>query len=198
MIGRLRRKFVLVNMICVFLILVMVFSVFCVTSYRQAVDETMRGLRTVVSRGENQRPPAFMPGGVPPEEFFRSPVFVLLVAEDGGVRVVLQENIDVSEAAAWDIARAAAESDEPEGILADYDLRYIKREVPGGTRIAFMHRFAEQRALRNSLLTAAGTMTFALCGFFLISVFLAKWVLRPVEKAWEQQRRFIADASHEL
>ena len=38
----------------------------------------------------------------------------------------------------------------------------------------------------------------ALAAFFLISLFLARWAVRPVERAWEQQRQFVADASHEL
>ena len=32
----------------------------------------------------------------------------------------------------------------------------------------------------------------------IFSIFLARWALKPVEKAWEQQNQFIADASHEL
>ena len=38
----------------------------------------------------------------------------------------------------------------------------------------------------------------ALILLFLISLFLAGWALRPVERAWDQQRRFVSDASHEL
>ena len=40
-------------------------------------------------------------------------------------------------------------------------------------------------------------LLFLLC-FLLVSIFLARWALKPVEKAWEQQNQFIADASHEL
>lgn len=40
---------------------------------------------------------------------------------------------------------------------------------------------------------AAGTLVCALVGYF-----LAKLALRPIEKAWEKQNRFVADASHEL
>ena len=40
-------------------------------------------------------------------------------------------------------------------------------------------------------------LLFLLC-FLLVSIFLARWALRPVETAWEQQNQFIADASHEL
>ena len=34
--------------------------------------------------------------------------------------------------------------------------------------------------------------------FFLASFFLARWATKPVIRAWHQQSRFIADASHEL
>lgn len=38
----------------------------------------------------------------------------------------------------------------------------------------------------------------ALVALFVISFFLSAWVVRPVEKAWAQQKQFVADASHEL
>ena len=38
----------------------------------------------------------------------------------------------------------------------------------------------------------------ALVGFFFISLLLARWATRPAERAWKQQRQFVADASHEL
>ena len=34
--------------------------------------------------------------------------------------------------------------------------------------------------------------------FFVISIFLANWAVKPVEEAWNKQKQFIADASHEL
>ena len=33
---------------------------------------------------------------------------------------------------------------------------------------------------------------------FVISYVLSGWALKPVVRAWEQQRRFVSDASHEL
>ena len=38
----------------------------------------------------------------------------------------------------------------------------------------------------------------SLLAFLGLSLLLARWALRPVERAWEQQRQFVADASHEL
>ena len=34
--------------------------------------------------------------------------------------------------------------------------------------------------------------------FFILSVLLARWAVRPVEAAWLRQKQFVADASHEL
>ena len=42
-----------------------------------------------------------------------------------------------------------------------------------------------------------GTVTLVLAAFFGISLFFARWALRPVERAWGQQQ-LVADASHEL
>lgn len=50
-----------------------------------------------------------------------------------------------------------------------------------------------------SLFTTVGSVVAALflCLLALIIV-LSRWVVKPVERAWNQQRQFIADASHEL
>lgn len=48
--------------------------------------------------------------------------------------------------------------------------------------------------VKNSLLI--GALSFAV--FLVVSLLLARWAVRPVELAWERQRQFVADASHEL
>jgi signal transduction histidine kinase len=52
--------------------------------------------------------------------------------------------------------------------------------------------------LQRLLLTLVLVGAAALVAVFLVSLFFANRSIRPVEQAWEQQRRFIADASHEL
>ena len=48
--------------------------------------------------------------------------------------------------------------------------------------------------IRNSIII--GLIGYVV--FFFISLLLAKWVTKPVEKNWNEQKQFIADASHEL
>lgn len=51
-----------------------------------------------------------------------------------------------------------------------------------------------QNLLRSCLLIG----TASLLAFWGISLLLAWWAVRPVARAWDQQRQFAADASHEL
>ena len=56
----------------------------------------------------------------------------------------------------------------------------------------------EQSTLQNLFKTCAAIGGVSLLAFFLISLILARWAVKPVERAWIQQRQFVADASHEL
>jgi len=55
---------------------------------------------------------------------------------------------------------------------------------------------------KNLLNTLSMIIVYGLIGGAIVSVivgyFLARYALRPVEKAWDRQNRFVADASHEL
>ena len=46
--------------------------------------------------------------------------------------------------------------------------------------------------------TLAVVEVAALAVFLVISLFFSRWALRPVARVWTQQRRFVADASHDL
>ena len=51
------------------------------------------------------------------------------------------------------------------------------------------------RSLTNTCVII-GVLSFAV--FLGLSFLLARWAVKPVETAWNQQRQFVADASHEL
>lgn len=48
--------------------------------------------------------------------------------------------------------------------------------------------------IRTSLLLGLASLAL----FFLLSLLLARWAVKPVEEAWRQQKQFVSDASHEL
>ena len=48
--------------------------------------------------------------------------------------------------------------------------------------------------LRNSLIWCSCTLVV----LFFFSIFLAKWIVKPLEDSYEKQKPFISDAGHEL
>ena len=67
-----------------------------------------------------------------------------------------------------------------------------------GTCIVFADITSELSTLKNLLKTFAATGSAAFLAFLGITVLLARWAVKPVEDAWQQQKQFVADASHEL
>lgn len=67
-----------------------------------------------------------------------------------------------------------------------------------GRRLVFADVTSERATLRNLLETCAIVGLLCFGAFLCVSALLAAWMVKPVDKAWEQQRQFVADASHEL
>ena len=64
--------------------------------------------------------------------------------------------------------------------------------------LVFADMTIEKAILMNLARTCVVLTAVGLGIFLAIAVFLARWMVEPVEKAWMQQRQFVADASHEL
>lgn len=101
-----------------------------------------------------------------------------------------------SEALAQAAALMQAEA-YGEGFLDGLGLYYLKEPADNGCWVAFADE-SSASSWKTLAVVLAGVGLVALAGFLVISVFFSRWALRPVERAWEQQQRFVADASHEL
>lgn len=214
MIQKLRRKFILVIMSVVSLILLAVFVVLIVTTQgtleqqsREALNQSLdnKTIRNMLS--DLETPDAATPGNENPDggkgkhANMRIPAFTLLLSPEGeilgkrGAQFLLDEFTEEQLRA---ISQAAAAAQPESGILADYHLRFLKQTVDAGTMIAYVDTGADSATLtqliQNSLFIGIGTLLL----FFIISIFIARWAVRPVERAWIQQKQFVGDASHEL
>ena len=126
------------------------------------------------------------------------PVALFSMSSDGDMTALGRYNTasisqDVLEQAGEQLAGA----DEGFGSLSDLGLFYMKRQAGGVMYLAFadMGSASGWRALAATL---AVVEVAALAVFLVISLFFSRWALRPVARAWTQQRRFVADASHDL
>lgn len=92
---------------------------------------------------------------------------------------------------------AALESEDGQGYLSDQGLFFAQRRLGDVTLVAFADQAAAS-SWQSLALTLAAVGAGALLAFLAVSILFARWALRPVEQAWDQQQRFVADASHEL
>ncbi len=132
--------------------------------------------------------------------FTSVPVCVISIATDGTLSVAKNSTASIYADVRDAVVAEALACGTQGGELRDYGLYYRIGEtgIDGTKRIAF----ADMSELRDD---AAGKVAALFAGWLalmvaicIISFFLSRYVSRPVVRAWEDQQRFIADASHEL
>ena len=96
------------------------------------------------------------------------------------------------------VLQLAMDSRESSGYLKDYHLRFQRQSRPFGHMVVFVDVSSQLDTLESLAKTCAFLAVLSLSAFLGLSILLARWAIRPVEQAWNQQRQFVADASHEL
>ena len=204
MIRKLRVKFIIINMSLVFIVLLIVFGAMVLSSARQTQREADRTLTDALNFSENEDGTSRMPEvGMRPkggsrEAAPRFSTFCVLLDTQGDISSVTRQNLLVSDEIVSDAVEKALASGKSTGRLPAYDLCYAIRYSSAGTKLAFADVSAQTDSLAR-LITASLIIGFCgLVAFFGVSVFLSAIAIRPVARAWQQQRQFVADASHEL
>ena len=185
MIRRLRWKIVGISMLFVTLVLAAVFTGVMLTARSSLEQSSTRQLEKAL-RGEGY------------DGQNGQPCFVTEVYSSGTVRVMGSSYYQISEEDLLALVQECLSQQEESGLLTDYHLRYLRYDGALSTRIAFTDSTLEQSALRamagDLLLIALAALVVLLgCSYLLSGV-----AARPVERAWQEQQRFLSDASHEL
>lgn len=206
MIKRLRMKMIAIMMgvlILVFAIVFLTLNLFMQASSTRQTDHLLQTVAAqdglLLPQGElaprpEQLPPARMPD---PEMMRAGRFFYVKLDMDGRALETNAEGMfDFTEEQALRFAQQAAAGKKERGTIEN--LQYLAAEKPYGKIIVFAERSIQARMLSEliqiSLWVACGT--FAI--LFVFSLFLSNWAAKPVAAAFDRQRRFISDASHEL
>ena len=193
MIRRLRVKFICINMLIVLILLAVMMTLVLSLTEAQMRLETVQMMRNAAAG-----PMApFRPDDR--SEDVRRPVFRLILSEEGELLSCEGDSYDLSDQEfLMQLVDAVHAGEKETGVLKTWNLAYLVHEHPDGEVIVCADNTGEMNAMRH--LTRA-CLLIGLAGsvlFFGVSILLARWAVRPVEKAWEQQRQFVSDASHEL
>lgn len=193
MLKRLRIKFVAVIMILVASMLCLIFGMVYFFTKSNMEAESVSMMKAAAAS-------PFQPGRPdrPPDEV-RLPYFLLLIGRDGELMTAGRGYYDLTDE---DFLRALMDAAFAQtgqtGVLKEYNLRFCKAATPMGQSLVFADMSSELATLSSLRKTCVLIGVLCFTGFFGISILLAFWMVRPVERAWKQQRQFVADASHEL
>ncbi len=201
MIDGLRRKMIGIMMAIAAVMLSAVFATLYGSTRASYQSRAYNGLRAAIRQGAAVRPDGEERG--PRIREFPGEVFPALVLEEhknGEIRILESRLYPGREVEPEELVSMIRSLEKPFGLLKSEHLRYLREPFgPGQTiRYALTDTFAEERALRWQIIHSVLIGCAALAIFFFISLSLSRWAVRPVRTAWEQQRQFISDASHEL
>ena len=193
MIRKLRIKFVCVILGIVMLMLAMILGVVIHFTGQNMEMQSINMMRAIATA-------PFQQGklGKPPEEV-RLPFFTVQIGNRGELLGISGGYFDLTDREYIEsIVNAALASEHNTAQLEDYQLRFLKEKSPRGYTIVFSDTTTESATLKN-LYSICVLIFFVAMGVFLgVSILLSNWVIKPVAVAWDQQRQFVADASHEL
>lgn len=192
MLKKLRLKFILITMALVLVMLTVIFSM-VYTFTKGDLDEQNRSTMLRLSQMVNK------PGGLsqPPRDV-RTPWFVLRLS-GGMITAVGYTGYDLDdEAFLNEILEKVRQEERSEGVLDEYHLMYRKIGNKLSQSVVFLDISGYKATLRALVESCIGIGAVSLAVFWIISFFLARWAVKPVEQAWDRQRQFVSDASHEL
>ncbi len=193
MLKQLRRKFVVVIMAIITITLCLVFGLIYHFTQEGLERDSVAMMRSIAATPFHLgRPDA-------PSEGVRLPYFMLQLGARGEIIAAGGGYYDLSDQEfLLDLIEACTQSGKEVGLIEEYGLRFCRADTPSGWRLVFADVTSERATLQNLLETCAVVGMLCFAAFLGVSILLAAWMVRPVDKAWEQQRQFVADASHEL
>ncbi len=129
--------------------------------------------------------------------FENSNRYIAFLNEDGEIiEIVRHGYISFSDEEMLEKIEVVTNLNRPTGSIDEMIYLITKNDM--GSVVAFMDVTVENDLLSRLLLITIIIGLTGILAMFAISFWLSAWLIEPVETAFEAQRRFIADASHEL
>lgn len=195
MLARLRREFVAIMMLVSGLVLAGVLGTALASTYttQRAITENLLERALAGDVGSPQM------GDATGEQSADVMLTVVLdVASDGSAMAYVNGQVPIPSSTLESVIAEALSSDDDFGESADFPISWMRAGTAYGWRLAFVDTYTRDLAIRTQAISSAVIFAVSMAGLFVISYLLSGRALRPVERAWEEQRRFVSDASHEL
>lgn len=206
MIKKLQRKFIMITMGSLALVMVILLgSINTVNLYQ--IDRKVNGALKILS--ENQgRFPTYRKGKLPVNDLhfgfemneetpFETRYFVVKLSKDKSIREIDTSHIAaVSSDDAATYAKKILSSNKSNGYKDIY--KYTIVSTPDGYMLVFMDCRSQIQMATLFLLTSCGVALITLLLVFILVSILSKKAINPIIENMEKQKQFITDAGHEI
>ncbi len=200
MIKKLRKRFVRLSMVLIAFVMIVFYMFTMGVFFLRITENVQKTLRNYSSDSfyahevnlgvENENGTSF--------EIEASSICVVSVNDANTILVLDVGHGHIPPDILESAVRVAKASEYDFGLLIRYHLFYYKTDVGYGYRIAFADSSHYYAYLRDLLYADGIIFMMAMLVIYIITRQLAKIFIKPVQRSWEQQQNFIADASHEL
>ena len=202
MINKLRFKFVLVSTVSVLAVLVVMFSVLAFTNFH-TMDNKMNQLINAIERNdgslyfEDGFNGANQDGSLSAESYFDTRYFIVYYDNKNLVTYSNLKNIfsiSTEEAAAYTSQILATK--KYDGYIDNY--KYHVSHFNNLNAIIFVDASREIEMVKSSIFGSVVIFTVVIGLTLIFSYLFSGRAIKPIVDAYEKQKRFITDASHEI
>lgn len=222
MFTKLRNKFLILNMLITSLVMVAAFATIYFITFSNIQSEIQNKLNVrsemqVITEGTDLPDDAEKEGGMTTARNFSldGPLSFNIEVDPKGKILTIDSFIDMPEEAYYKAAEIAWNNKESNAAvtLEDKQWRYavaqVNKQVVDGNgkqytvlenkyQIMFLDVTEYNKRLADLLTTLLFVGLIMLFAISIISLYFANQAIKPIAQAWEKQKKFVADASHEL
>lgn len=192
MIKKLRKKIIAINVISVCIVFFVAEVLMFAIGFNRIEDERKTRISAAFDFDYEK------------EDFVANHMFddIILVAYDTQTDSVVYSGIGEEAIITPDTldkyVHKAVSASSDSGWLLLWRVKYNKQTNDNLVKIVISNGSLRGRGNTPYLIISGGTLLIGIGCYFVISWFLARVALAPVEESWSKQRQFVADASHEL
>lgn len=207
MIGRLRKKFILISIISIFLVFSGIFF-FLLVFTRMQTNRSLDMITDIIASNDGVFPevdqleqplPIRPPYSelITEETQFSTRFFSVWLDTRQQITNINMDSIaTITEQDVEGYTEKALKEGGERGWISDY--RYKVVDTENGTTIVFVNGVIYQNMANRLLLTALFVLLGSAALIVILTIVVSKWAVRPVAESYEKQRQFITDANHEL
>lgn len=208
MIKKLRKKFIIIVMISVSVVMLLLSVFVNVANFVSVNSELNQTLQMIYQnqgsipiappQNDNKEPDDKKGGPFTKETPFSTRYFVLRYTESGDlVKAELDKIASVTESDTEKYLKIALEHKEGYGYTSGY--KFYIAKVDNDRMVAiFLDCYQELRSIYTVATISAIAMVVCIVLVYILVVIFSKKAIDPVVKSARQQKQFITDASHEL